>query len=342
MAVLINVKRSHFDEDVVLDWGKLPDGLVADAPAIPKGQDRIPVVFHVAADAQRGGHLLRLTGRTKVGDQSLDGPYYQRTVLVSGQNNRDVWGYDADRLAVAVTNESVFAIDAEVPTVPLVRNGSLPLVVRVKRHGDFKGQLKLNLLHTPPGVSAQRDVMLPADKDVAEIILTANNGAQLTRTPVVVTAEATHKDVAYITSSQLTNLRVEDSIFSVAFEKANVEQGKQTEMIVNVTKNRDYEGKVVAELVGLPSGATSSPQDVPADAEQIRFAVAASKEARPGRFNTVICRLRVLPKPDATPAESILHVLGTGQLRIDKPLDTPKKENQESPKPAAAEQARAK
>ena len=203
MAVLINVNRRHFNEDVSLDWGQLPAGVRVDAPIIPKGQDRIPVVFHVDPNAKMGGHLLGVKGRATVGDKSVEGNYHQRTALIRGQNNRDVWGYDADRLAVGITQEAPYTIEAAVPSVPLVRNGSLPIVVTVKRKEGFKQPLKLNALHVPPGVAARRDVMLPADKDSVELMLTANGGALLAATPIAIVAEATHESVPYITSSEL-------------------------------------------------------------------------------------------------------------------------------------------
>ena len=49
-----------------------------------------------------------------------------------------------------------------------------------------------------------------------------------------------------------------------------------------------------------------------------------------------ICQLQIKPKPDATTAQSIMHVLGTGQLRLDKPLPPKKPAKADAKKTAKA------
>ena len=59
-------------------------------------------------------------------------------MLVRGNNNTDVWGHDADRMAVALTNEVPFKIEIVQPKAPLVRNGQMDLKIVATRaiYGD--------------------------------------------------------------------------------------------------------------------------------------------------------------------------------------------------------------
>ena len=64
----------------------------------------VPVLISAAADAPLGGALADLQARPV--DENLKhvvGHLRQRTMLVRGQNNRDVWGHNADRVALAIT-----------------------------------------------------------------------------------------------------------------------------------------------------------------------------------------------------------------------------------------------
>lgn len=52
---------------------------------------------------------------------NVSGPLKQRTQLVRGQNNVDVWGRFEDKLAVAVVEPAPFDIEVVQPQVPVVR-----------------------------------------------------------------------------------------------------------------------------------------------------------------------------------------------------------------------------
>ncbi len=69
--------------------------------------------------------------------------------LVRGQNNVDVWGHNADRLAVVITDPAPFDIEVVQPQVPLVRDGTMPLIVKAKRNEGFDKPINLRLLYAP-------------------------------------------------------------------------------------------------------------------------------------------------------------------------------------------------
>ncbi len=89
-------------------------------------------------------------------------------------------------------------------------------------------------------------------------------------------------------------------------------------MVVQLERTRAIPGSITAELIGLPAGTSSDPQSVADDTTELRFVIRAAAKARVGRFATVLCRL-VITRNE----EPITHILGTGQLRVDKPLASP-------------------
>jgi hypothetical protein len=128
-------------------------------------------------------------------------------------------------------------------------------------------------------------------------------------------------------SSPFATLRVAEKYLTVAYQQTAVEQGQETEMVVKVTKNKDWEGPAKVELLGLPNKVTSTPLEALKDTAELVFKVKTEKESPAGTHKSVICQVVVMEN-----GEPIVHNLGGGQLRVDVPLP-PKKEE---PKPAAA------
>ena len=297
---------------------------------MPKGRNQVPIVLNVAADASRGGQLVSVGGQGMAGDKPVIGDFNQRAVLVQGKNGVDIWGHDSHRLAVAVKDSSPFSIELVQPNVPLVRNGSIDLKVVAKRDEGFDGPITLRPIYNPPGVTCRNGVTIPKGQTSANVYTTANNGAALGGSPIVLLATANYAGQNHEVSSQLITLNVDDSLFNTHFAKTSVEQGAETELVVGIERKREYAGATKVELVGLPAGTSSEPLDLAADVKELKFKVKANEKARVGRFKTVRCRFVVTQE-----GELITQTAGTGQLRIDKPLP---KEKEPKPKEKVAVQ----
>ncbi len=324
MAVLIKADKKHFDSDINVTLGNLPAGVTANIPTMPKGRNQVPVVLNVAADASRCGQLVTVGGKGMAGDKPVIGDFNQRAILVQGQNAVDIWGHDADRLAVAVKDESPFSIEVVQPKVPLVRNGSIDLKIVATRDEGFDAPITVRPIYNPPGVTCRNGVTIPKGQTTANVYTTANNNAAMGPSPIVLLATASHAGKNHEVSSQLITLDIADSLFDTEFAKTSVEQGAEAELVVGIKRKREYSGATKVELVGLPAGTSSEPLDLAADASELKFKVTATEKARVGRFNTVRCRIVVTQD-----GELITQTAGTGQLRVDKPLP----ESKAPPKP---------
>jgi len=292
------------------------------------GVQEIPVLFSAAADAAPAGALVGITGKTTDPKLNVAGYLDQRTMLVRGQNNVDVWGHNADRMATVVCESIPYSIDLVAPKAPLVRSGSLNLKVVAKRAEGFKDPISLRLLYNPPGIASSGSIIIPEGQNEAVIPLTANNGAGVGTWKICVTGRSGTRgqrggqfgpDDALRCSTQLADLKVEEQYHKLSFVKSSVEQGKETTVTVKVQKLRDFAGEATAELAGLPANTSSQPVKFNKDTSELTFKVSAAKEAKPNRYTSLTCITKIPVESD-----SITHTIGGGELRVDAPLPTKK------------------
>lgn len=332
MAVMLNANRVNFGGDLSVELKDAPAGMTLDALSVPAAFGTVPMMIRATPDAAIQGTLADLVAKPTNGQPAIEGHLDQRTMMVRGQNNIDVWGHNAKRLAVAVTKEIPFDIQVVQPQVPLVKNGQMGLVVKAIREGEYKEPIALQLLYAPGGVAASGSVVINGDQTEATIPLTCNGSGAVGTWPIVVLAYATVGNERAVISSEFVNLEVAEPFFNFVFTKQVVEQGANAEVVVGLEVKRPAEGEVEIELLGLPAGATSSAPKtkVAADATAVSFPVSVAKEARAGKFASLVCQATI-----TRPNGVIIQTQGTGEFQIDVPLPAPTTPPPPPPMPAA-------
>ncbi len=336
MAVLLSARRENFGGELNFSFEDLPEGVEVTTFPMADNTNVLPVLLTAKADAQLDGKLVDVVARPTNEDLKLEGHVKQRTMLVRGQNNRDMWGHDADRLAVAVTEKVPFKLEIVQPKVPIVRDGSMQLKVVATREEGFDGEIRIRLLNDPPGIGASRSIKIEKGKNEALIPMTANGGAQIGTHKICVLGTAGYKAGSVEVATPFADLVVEDRLVDFAFNKAAVEQGQETKVVVGLSPKRDFPGEATVQLLGLPAGATTEPIKVNKDAEEAVFDVKVAKDAKDGKHASIVARITVTQND-----EPIIQTNGNIELRIDKPLPpkvasaAPKAEaKKEAPKPA--------
>ena len=326
MALMVSVQRQNFGGDLALEAVGFPTGMTLEALPLIAAKNEVPVIFTATADAAPAGALANLVAKSTDPKTPVVGEFKQRTMLIRGQNNTDVWGHDARRMAAVIAQESPFKIEIVQPKAPLVRNGSMNLKIVATRAAGFTAPIGVRMLYNPPGVASSASVSIPEGQTEALIPLTANGGAAIGPWKIVVTGSAPHQGANVEVATQFADLNVSDQFYKFVFEKTAVEQGQTAEVVVKVEKLQDFEGNAKCELVGLPAGSSTTPIEFNKDSKELIFKVAVVKDARPGRYTTLVCVTKF-----AVQGEEVTHTLGGGELRIDAPLP-PKPD---APKPAA-------
>lgn len=314
-AFLVSGSRADFGGELTVSFEGLPAGVAMETATMAGNQSYVPVLLSAAGDAATAGALVDVVGRPVDENVKVEGHLLQTTSLVRGQNNIHVWDHETDRMALAVTEEAPYTIEIVQPQVPLVRSGNMALKIVATRAEGFTAPIALRMLYNPPGVGSAGNVSIPEGQNEATIALNANGGAEIRTWKIAVTGQATVGNGAVLTSTQLADLEVADSFFKFEFQAAAVEKAKETEVVVKVTKNRDFPGPAKVELLGLPNEITSTTQDLNPDATELVFPVKTTANSPAGTHKTLLCRAIVTMN-----GEPVTHMLGGGQLRVDEPL----------------------
>jgi hypothetical protein len=340
-AILINAARAEFGGAVALSFSGLPAGVGFEADPIGPGLDAVPVVFTAAAESAVSATLAGVSGRPV--DPKLEVPSEFSSVaeLVLGQNNVPFWTRSVESLAVAVTDEAPFLIDAVEPKVPLVRGGAMELKVVARRKPGFSAPIAIALPWNPPGISSKREAVIPEGQNEGTILLNASSGAPLSTWRIVVNGTFTELAPGplppspaarrrgrgrLIVSSRLTKLTVAPPYLTVKFTPVSIDQGAETDLAVKIVKAADFQGKAKATLLGLPNKVTAEPVLITKEDTELVFHIKSEKGSPPGDAKNLFCQI-VITQND----EPIVHNLGTGRLRIDKPLATPNKASPKGP-----------
>jgi hypothetical protein len=272
--------------------------------------------------------MVDVVGRPVDANLKIEGHLLQRTQLVFGQNNIDVYGHWSERMVTAVTDAAPFSIDIVEPKAPLVRDGSMELKIVARRAEGFKAPISVFMLYNPPGVGSSGSIAIPEGKTEVTIPMTANGGAEIGDHRIVVIGRAGVGNGAIEVASQLATLKVAVPYVGFAFQKASAEQGQETDVAIKITKNADFDGKAKVELLGLPVGvSTPTPLEIDKGTSDLAFKVKTSATSPAGRHTSVLCRAVVMVQ-----GEPVTHTLYGGELRIDVPL--PAKPMAAAPTPA--------
>ena len=327
-AMLIAANRGNFGGDLALDIQGLPAGMTYQAPPLTANLSMVPVLFSATPEAATGGALADVLARTTDPNNKVEGRLKQRCMLVRGQNNIDVYGHDAYRMATALAAEVPFKIEIVQPKVPVVRDGSMGLKVVATRTAEFKAPISVTFLYNPPGIGSSGSISIPEGQNEAVIPVTANGGAAVGKWPIVVVGRAGFNGGTVEVASQMAELEIADVFFTFAFQKAAGELGKETALVVKVEKKVDFPEAAKIELLGLPANtSTGDPKDLNKDTTELVFPIKIAENATPNTYKSLVCRSTIMRN-----GEPISQTLGAGELRVDRP--PPPKAN--APAPAAA------
>jgi len=292
---------------------------------------QVPVIFTAASDAPLASSLPDILARPTEEGKTVESTFMQRTWLVRGRNNVEVWSHYADRPAVATTNEVPFKISIVQPQVPIVRGGSMQLKIVAERAEGFVEPIGITMLYNPPGVSSSRSIKIAKDQTEAVIPITANGSAALLPWDICVEGSA-NVNGRVLVATPFAKLDVKEPYVAFTYPKASVEIGQEVDYPIGVEVKTPFEGSTLVKLVGLPAGVTAEPIEMTKESKELKFRIKTTEKSPAGRHKTLICQFSIMQAE-----EPIAHTIGTGELRVDKPLPLKK---EEAPKKEEAKVAR--
>ncbi|MFG0288927.1 MAG: pre-peptidase C-terminal domain-containing protein [Rhodopirellula sp. JB044] len=331
-AMMVQVKRDQFNEEIALALDGLPEGVTAQTFPIPKGRIEIPVVLTAATDAQLKGTFFDVLGEGKLGDKTVRADLQQHHKIVLGQNRRAMLEHSTPKAVMAVCEAMPFSIELVQPKTPLLRRGSKELLVRIQRDEGFENPVYLKTLYNPPGVGVNNSRKIDKGKNEVTIPITANQNAAMGTWPMVMQVSYGTKTGTQTVATAPIMLDVEDSVFNFKFPRAAAETGGETSLTLEMEKIRDIKGEIEVQLVGMPNGVTCDApvQKVTLESTTVTFPLKIAANAKTGLHKTLNVQTRI-----RRDGETMIQTNGTGEIRVDKPVVKKKPKTEPEKKPAS-------
>jgi hypothetical protein len=263
-AVMVAANRVDMGGELNVCFGELPAGVEQVVQPLAADYNRVPILLKAAADAPLDGTLTTVSAELVDKSQPVLNRFKQQTWLVRGSNNVPVWSHFANRAAVAVVQPAPFTISVVEPKSPIAQSGTKELKVVAEKRDGFDGRIAVRMLYDPPGLSSHQGIGIEPGKTEAVIPLTTAGNASVRDWKIIVVAEADVNGPVR-TSSEFATLRLVTPYLAMTFPPATTEQGKSLDYTVTITHQTPFEGAAKVELVGLPPGVTSTPQDITKD-----------------------------------------------------------------------------
>lgn len=318
LPILINATRRDFGGPLEFLGENLPAGVTIESVALAPDQNTAQVLLAAAPDAPLGATFAQIVGKLADPNQPLaliSGLTRQDCIMARGQNQRPVFVESMPSLAIGVVEKAPFTLEIVKPKVPLVQNGVMQLKVVATRAEGFTAPIKIDLLNNPPGVNSSRESSIAEGQTEATITLNAAGNAQVKEHPIVVRGEATVGNGPVMVASPFSSLTVSEPYVQLAFQQSAIELGGEGAMVVTVETPKAYDGEAEVQLLGLPNKVTAEPMKLTRDIKELVFKLKADPEAAPGMNKNVFCQITIMQE-----GEPIQHNLGSGVLRVDKPL----------------------
>lgn len=314
LAISPNVARQNTNCTVMLQHDQLPPGVRVTSGPASRAPTNFPILFSAGPEAPLGSTLTTFT--IKDTESDLSGAFLENIHHVEINNAGSFWSTRNDRLTVAVTKEAPFHLEVGPPPVPLVRNGTMDLIVRAKRQEGFEGPIRVTLPWRPPGMGAPPEVTIEKGKSEATIPINANNGAPVGDYELLVTGGAKTEAGEVRVSSPFVPLTVAEPFLNGKIDLATTVQGQDIILVCSLEQLRPFQGKAELTLENLPHQVTAQKVEFSAQDTSVQIPLTIPPEVRPGKSKNIFARVVVKEA-----GEPIPHQIAQGTILIVTPRE---------------------
>ena len=313
---------STYARSLQLRAKNLPAGVTMESSPFKQSDGIIPVLFRADKGATIGASLLDLIVEPV---DPKDRPHFRGGFIQNNQatNRRGDYAMYFDRtrkMALAVVDGAAFNLEVERPSIPLVRNGELPLKVKVQRHAGFEGAVYCEMDWLPAGVNKQPPLIIPAAETEGSYKLRASGSAAPGEFKISITGrENTGGNVRtaagfHFVCSPFVPLTVGEPYVTVNLVRSAIERGKVGEIVGEISHHKTFSGDAVLQLGRLPFGVEQVKPypTIKAGDDKVTFRVKVTKDCLVGQYKEIFCGVTV-----ADGGQQIIQQTGNGTLRVD-------------------------
>lgn len=330
-ATIISAERLNLAGELTIDGIELPPGITMTALPMPANLNTMPVVFESAPDAPLAGALVNFQMKTTDPNLNVAGHFSNRAdfVIAGPGQSLYVWK-DVDRLPVATIEEIPFKLELIQPNVPLVRNGMMMIKIVAAKKEGWDEEIKIQFPFRSPGIGANSEIVIAKGQTEGLYQINADGNAALGSWPMYAIGWANVNGASW-GSTQMASLEVTEPYVGMTVQRSSVEQGKETDVVVDVQVLKELKVPATVTLVGLPHKVTAEPLQVTGETKELVFKVKTEADSPAGTHKNIFCQVTVTENN-----ESIVHArVGDSELRIDVPLPMPTAAPVPAPMPAA-------
>lgn len=331
-GTIISAERLNFGGELTVDGVELPPGITMTAFPMPANLNTMPVVFESAADAPLAGALVDFRMKTTDPNLIVSGRFSNRAdfVIAGPGQSLYVWK-DVDRLPVATIDELPFKLELVQPNVPIVRNGMMMLKIVATKKEGWDEAISIQFPFRSPGIGANSEIAIAKGQTEGLYQINADGNAALGKWPIYAIGSANINGASWA-STQMASLEVTEPYVGMTVQRSSVEQGKETDVVVDVQVLKELKAPATVTLLGLPHKVTAEPLQVTAETKELVFKVKTEADSPEGTHKNIFCQVTVTENN-----ESIIHArVGDSELRIDKPLPPKPAATTPAPMPVAA------
>lgn len=296
-----------------LTYENLPPGMQASRATLP-ANFFVPVVFSADAKAELQSGLATPTTTIAKGRPQRPTRHLHRFPVLRVRNNQIYDTQEASAIPVVITDPVPFDFTVAPLKVPIVRSGSLALPISLTRAGKFASTITVRALALPGGVSAST-VRFTGKNVASTMTFNANSRASLGKWPLVLVASTSIGGVTRTISTEILTLAVEEPWVTASVPKTKLERGATGTFELALTHARKFEGKITAMLGRVPKGVTCTVPEITKDMTKLPIKLEIAKDAPVGRHRYIYVQLKIQTKDGL-----ITHNVGSGEIRVDRPL----------------------
>ena len=327
-AFLVNARKENFGGALKMISKNLPPGVSMIVPKTMTSDSVFPVMLRADKNAKPSGKIARFSVLRDDPKQSpLEAPLVQKHLRIRGRNQGNYVRIEkVDTIPVVVTDEIPFDVRIIQPKVPIIQGSSLKLKIVATRKKGFDAPIKITVLQNPSGVNSSRSISIPKGKSEAVISLNASGRASIRESEITVRAVARVGNGERQVFTPFVKIRVAKSYLTFKYKSAAAELGKETDLIVTINQSTPFSGKAEVKLYGLPARTSAEPIKITKDMKEASFRIKVEAKAKPGTTKNLFAYVTVIEN-----GEPILHKLGYGRLRVNRPIPPKKKKPAKKP-----------
>ncbi|HXT58058.1 MAG TPA: hypothetical protein VN699_05455, partial [Pirellulales bacterium] len=301
-TLLVRAFRNGYNGPIALSVEGLPEGVQASPATIAAGQNDTTLNLIADFDVPSSAAWLRVVGRGQIegpvqaaAQPGTQGPAVslarlaQHPVVCSALPIGGAAVYETPAVALGISQQGAELAIRGALASALTPGGSVPLRLTIRRREGYAGDVAVELLNLPTGLTAG-PATIAADRNEAQVQLAAGPDLAPGKHLLLVSGTLTVADRKEPIKAEFP---LEFEAFppvalELAAQQLDVPLGGSAKVELQLHRYASLVVPIELTLSQLPRGLTASETAIPADAERFAFAIAAGDGATASPIRRII------------------------------------------------------